>query len=94
MKTLGKVVSFFVALLALALVQGWVLTVLWGWFVVPTFGVAHLPIAYALGLSATANLFVGAKPSTKDQSLSDIFVSSFTYTFVALALGFLWSLFR
>lgn len=36
--------------------SGYVLTVLWAWFVVPTFGLAPLSIAAAVGLCAICNL--------------------------------------
>ena len=34
----------------ITLLHGWVLTVLWGWFVVPQFGVATLSLPTAVGL--------------------------------------------
>jgi len=35
---------------------GWVLTYLWGWFIVPFFEVPTLPLAYAIGFSLTVRL--------------------------------------
>ena len=39
-----------VVVLPLALYQAWVLTILWGWFVIPVFNVAPLQFGYAYGL--------------------------------------------
>jgi hypothetical protein len=48
----------FIALVAV--VQGTVLSVLWGWFVAPFFAVHNLSIPYAIGLTLTFNFL--AKP--------------------------------
>jgi hypothetical protein len=37
--------------LPLAALNGWVLSVLWGWFVVPTFSLAPLSVPQAIGLA-------------------------------------------
>lgn len=44
--------------------DGYVLSVLWGWFLVPAFGLPALSIPMAIGLSAVATLLTthGAKP--------------------------------
>ena len=42
---------------AAILVRAWVLTELWGWFIVPTFGVAAINMPVALGISLTVALF-------------------------------------
>lgn len=44
-----------------AMVAGYVLHVLWGWFVAPLFGVPVITIAQALGLMLVVRSFVGLK---------------------------------
>lgn len=34
-----------------AMLEGWALSVLWGWFVVPVFGLPHLRIPVAIGIA-------------------------------------------
>jgi hypothetical protein len=41
----------------LVIFQGWVLTVLWSWFVVPTFRLPELSIAVAIGLTLVVSMF-------------------------------------
>lgn len=48
---LGAVAMAAVAIIGGWLLSGWVLTILWGWFIVPTFGLPRLGIAPALGVS-------------------------------------------
>ena len=48
-----------------AVLNGWVLTKMWGWFIVPTFDVPMLGIVPAIGLSIIASYF------TTDTSKSD-----------------------
>ena len=48
---IGGVVGMFALLALSALWKGYVLTVLWGWFVVPTFGLPALALVPAMGLS-------------------------------------------
>jgi hypothetical protein len=48
---IGWFVSYAVFLVVGVVLHGWTLTVLWAWFVVPTFRMAALGIAPALGLS-------------------------------------------
>lgn len=57
--------------LAAILVRGFVLTVLWGWFAVPVFGLPALGIAPALGLTVLLNYLLNHKREA--QTLGGIF---------------------
>jgi len=48
---LGVLAYSLVALIVGALLNGWVLTKLWAWFVAPVFGVQTLTLIPAIGLS-------------------------------------------
>ncbi len=63
----GVVGLFLAAILA----RGFVLTVLWGWFAVPVFGLPALGIAPALGLTVLLNYLLNHKKD--NQSLLGIF---------------------
>lgn len=45
-------ILIMLAIVPMSILNGWVLSTMWGWFVVPTFKVAALGIAPAIGLSA------------------------------------------
>lgn len=63
-------------LVALSVGYGWALSVLWGWFVVPTFNLPQLSVPVAIGLTMTARLLMPtsyAQGDTKANSPSDFF---------------------
>jgi hypothetical protein len=51
MESFGKFCYAFLLVIVLALVGGFVFQTLWGWFVVPTFLLAGLTLAQAMGIS-------------------------------------------
>jgi hypothetical protein len=59
---IGTVVS-----VPLFIYQGWVATLLWGWFVVPTFGAEPIPITVAIGVGALVWLVAPKSGSVADQ---------------------------
>jgi len=50
-KAIGIVLGFFALTAANSLLRGYVLTVLWGWFIVPTFHLPQLSLAAAIGVA-------------------------------------------
>lgn len=51
MSALAGCLLLIVTFVAGTILRGWVLSVLWGWFVVPFFGLTMLSIPLALGIS-------------------------------------------
>lgn len=90
-------VLLFLGLIAIsagqALLAGYVFSILWGWFIVPTFGIAALSIAQALGVSLTFSYISSAKPdddSTKSSEDRLISAISWTITKAAMAISIGW----
>jgi hypothetical protein len=54
---IGRAVRFVGELAAFALVRGYVISVFWGWFVVPTLHFGRLGILGAIGIGLVASLF-------------------------------------
>jgi hypothetical protein len=77
------------ALVLLAALNGWVLHVLWGWFVTPTFGVAAPSVAMCLGLGLTANLFIHTGDSTKEKAWWKPLLEGFLRAVVVLGVGYI-----
>ena len=98
MKAFGE----FVAVVALGTVgtlwRGYVLTVLWAWFVVPTFGLAALALAPAIGLSLLVHFLTYQSDAAKplEGSFSDRFAKTAGRALLwpALALGIGWVISR
>lgn len=51
---IGAVTSVAALLILLPILSGWVLSVLWGWFIVPAFHLPALSIPAAIGVSLIA----------------------------------------
>lgn len=88
----GLLALVVVSVVVSALMNGWVLSVLWGWFVVPLFNVQPLSVATAIGLSLAIGMLVSRESSSSDEKkdLSDaiagvvvrvVFASLFTLFF-------------
>jgi uncharacterized membrane protein SpoIIM required for sporulation len=73
--------------LAAVLIRGYCLSVLWGWFVVPIFGLPALTIAGALGLALVLNYFLRA--SKEGGGLTNVFSEAV----VVLVIGYIFHLF-
>ena len=56
MAALGWIVFWFGYIIAISIVRGAVLVLLWDWFIVPKFGLPHLGIIDALGISMLVGL--------------------------------------
>ena len=70
--TLIKVLLNIVNNIGAAVFGGWVITMLWGWFVVTTFGVAPLSIVAAIGLGLFVNFFTKhPRPSDASEEVGD-----------------------
>lgn len=65
MTALG-VLGFLVTLVLGSIFHGYVLSVLWGWFVVPTFGVPTLGLVSAIGLSLVVSYLTHQVPASRD----------------------------
>jgi hypothetical protein len=52
-----------------SILNGWALSVPWGWFVVPTFNLPDLGIVHAFGLSMVINLFL--RPTLQRQRIQE-----------------------
>ena len=77
-----------------AAVKGWVLTYLWGWFIMPVFEVSRLSVPHAIGFMLFANMLIPQIP--KDHSgktLDELIGQAIGYAFVgpimALIIGWL-----
>lgn len=65
---------------------GFVLTLLWSWFIVP-FGVVNITIPWAIGLTCVASMFVGIKYSKGESALAELLMPIVATTFL-LGIGF------
>lgn len=64
---LGIAVAASGAIVVGSIMNGWVLSVMWGWFVVPLFELPPLTIPYAIGISMVVGMLAKNSVSTKNE---------------------------
>lgn len=88
------VIGYVVALVASYLLNGWALTILWGWFIRPTFHLPTLNLAPAIGLSIVIGFLTRRYDSSeqKKQTTSQKWVEPLAYAMASplLSLGIGW----
>lgn len=70
---LGLAVLGVVAVVVVSITNGWALSVLWGWFVTPIFGITAPTIPMAIGFSLVVGMFSSSSSSSdKEKSTGQI----------------------
>lgn len=66
-----------------SIVYGWALSLLWSWFIVPTFGLTPLSIPVAIGLALIVSFMTyqydSASENNKKKKMEEIVVSAIVY---------------
>lgn len=93
-------VAFVAMITFAAIMNGFTLSILWGWFIVPVFGLHDLTIVQAIGISFIIGFFTAKLNATEDPEEEDrlkvLFVAiatRFSYCLGMLAIGFVIHLF-
>lgn len=86
---LGWLSALLFVVIAGRIMQGFALSTLWGWFMVSTFGVPHLPIPHAIGVAIAVGL-ITSTPSQKDERYDPWFVVFWVCFTPGAALGVGW----
>jgi hypothetical protein len=66
-------VGVLTLLLLALLIRGVCLSILWGWLIVPVFGLSALGVAPAIGLTVFLNFLLNHKK--EEQTLADVFAT-------------------
>lgn len=75
---------------AAAILRGFALDILWGWFVQPVFSSApDLDLIHAIGLSLVVGFFLSPVTRRKDKATAGDMVEVFPGPLVALGVGFI-----
>jgi hypothetical protein len=93
---IGVISPFALALVVfpLILLRGWVLTLLWQWYIVPAFGVAPLRIVFAFGISLVVLSLTREGCQQKDDKPAYIKLAlAFSNPLLTLLLGWIGSFF-
>ena len=83
---------YLVSYMPLALLRGWVLSILWAWFVVPL-GVIAVSVPHAVGLSILITMLTLHKTEDKDRTTEEkiaAYVMVVIYPLMSLFFGWIW----
>ena len=91
MAYLGTLMVLIVGVMASVLIDGYVLSLLWGWLVVPTFRIPALSIAQAIGIMLVVGFIVEehAVADDGDNPLERIIGRTIIRPAIALAVGWI-----
>jgi hypothetical protein len=79
---LGAITLGIAAQVLGALLNGWVLSILWGWFFVPL-GIQPIRVIHAIGIGTTVSLLTSSAPRGKDErEAKEKMASSIAFLFV------------
>jgi len=85
--------AMFGILFAASLVRAWVLTTLWGWYIVSFFNTKPMPLAVAYGISLIY-LYLESAPTVKDQrSTNEKLLMAFLRPVMVLFYGWIGTFF-
>lgn len=91
MEVLVGFVFVIMWLFGASVMNGLVLSVLWGWFVVPVFNAPHLSIASAIGLSLVVSYLTHRTGTASGEKvgMGKLIGNSILYPLIALFLGWI-----
>jgi len=77
MKYIGYITTALILMFFSAIYSGYVLTVLWDWFVVPTFKLPSLTIPTAIGVALIVSYLArGEETADKDRPYKEVFLEA------------------
>jgi len=86
----ASVVLGVVAMILVAtLLRGWALSVLWGWFVVPIFGVPALGIAQAIAVAMVVSMLTHQYVPSKEKDTWGPWAQIFLAPLFAVGIGWI-----
>ncbi len=90
---IGIVTGFGLLVIGGTITSGWTLSILWGWFVSPIFGLPTLSVIQAIGISLTVGFIKSKAPQhSDDRKVSDKLIESVSHMFIMplLSVGIGW----
>lgn len=91
----GILVALFIGTVLSTMVNGWALMTLWGWFIVPIFGLPSLTIVQAIGVAMVISFLTKRhdlseqKKRSTSETISFLIGASFLLPAITVAIGFI-----
>ena len=80
---IGMIASFLLILIGGSIAGGWALSVLWGWFIVPVFGLPALSVVQSIGIILITGYITNKPSQGKDErDTTEQIISNLSHVFV------------
>jgi len=98
LKAIGSLVVFICIVVYSNVLNGWALSILWGWFIIKAFGLPVLSIPLAIGVALVVGYITHQVDTKKDErEIGEILFNGFLYgtakPLIALSIGWVVHLF-
>lgn len=92
-----KIIALLIALLLLPLFYGLLISLMWGWYISPVFGLPNITILQGFGLMLTVRIISGksgysGKEQTKEEQINTL-LNGLVLPVLTVLFGFVLSLF-
>jgi len=77
------------AIIALSILRGWVLSILWGWFIVPIFKAPPIGVAQAIAIAITVSLLAHQYVPSKEKNTWGPLIFGCLLPLMALLIGWI-----
>lgn len=75
------------------ILRGWILSILWSWFIVSQFKVPEIEIVPAIGLSLVSSYLIGSSSTSTDFKDIKVYIKIIALPFTVLGMGWVVKLF-
>lgn len=82
-------VGIVAIILVVTLLRGWALSILWGWFVVPIFGLPPLSVVQAIAIALMASMLTHQYVPPKEKDTWGPWAQAFLGPLLALGMGWI-----
>lgn len=90
---IGKAILIIGTLIFDSFIKGWVLTVMWKWFVIPVFDLPPIKLVYSIGIAMIMGFLTKTVNTAKTESDNKLVALSLLRPFIVLGLGYIIHLF-
>ncbi len=91
--SIGTLIGVIVVISVLVLLRAYVISTIWEWYFVPHFGVQHLPMIVAYGMSLLVGFMVPIRRYADSTKASKILEMEFFAPFVVLLMAWIGTFF-
>jgi len=81
------IAGVIVLMVVSSVLNGWALSILWGWFFVPTLGMPQISVVQAIGIAMVVSYLTYQYIDDESNNLIRPFILAFARPFIAVIIG-------